>query len=312
MQLKAATRLAAVGFVLAAFALGQDSMPGRPKITGISHLSVYTSDSAKAEQFYVHDLGAMKASDPQNPSGVRYYFGPVQFIEVLPVPQAPTSINRLDHVGYNTASAEGLRKYLGSHGVAVPAAVTKPSDGSQYFEVKDPEGNQIQFVEPPARPVAVPANPLSRHIIHVGYLVHDPSAEDGFYHALLGFRSYWHGGMKDGEVDWISQQVPDGTDWIEYMVVQGPEKTGIPPSMSLERLGVLDHFSLGVQNMEKAVTLLYEGDRVSEKHSPPQIGRDGKWQFNMFDPDGIRAELMEFQPSLKPCCSPFLAPSPTE
>jgi len=47
--------------------------------------------------------------------------------------------------------------------------------------------------------------------------------------------------------NWISQQVPDGTDWLEYMLVHGPEKTGIPASMSQEQLGVLDHFSLGVR-----------------------------------------------------------------
>jgi hypothetical protein len=33
-------------------------------------------------------------------------------------------------------------------------------------------------------------------------------------------------GMKDDTTDWISQQVPDGTDWLEYMLVKGPEKTG--------------------------------------------------------------------------------------
>jgi catechol 2,3-dioxygenase-like lactoylglutathione lyase family enzyme len=312
MTFEAKAKLTTAALLLFAFAPFQLRSQERPKITGISHLSVYTSDSDKAEHFYVHDLGAMKTADPQNSAGVRYYFSSVQFIEVLPLPPSPASINRLDHVAFNTANAESLRKYLASHGVSVPATVTKASDGSQYFEVKDPEGNAVEFVEPPAHPASVPANALSSHIIHIGYLVHDPSAEDSFYHALLGFRPYWHGGMKEGEVDWVSQQVPDGTDWIEYMVGKGPEKTGIPLSMSQETLGVLDHFSLGVQNMEKAVTLLYADDRVSTKHSPPQIGRDGKWQFNMFDPDGIRAELMEFQPSLKPCCSPFLADSPQE
>lgn len=312
MRIQAATRLAAVGLCLAALAFGQDRPQERPKITSISHLSVYTSDPAKAEHFYVHDMGALKGADPQNPAGVRYYFNPIQFVEVLPLPQGPASINRLDHAGYNTVNAEGLRKYLESHGVAVPSTVTKASDGSQYFEVKDPEGNRIEFVEPPAHPMSVPTNPLSKHIIHLGYLAHDQSAEDTFYRALLGFRPYWHGGMKDDALDWVSQQVPDGTDWLEYMLVKGSEKTGIPPSMSQDTLGVLDHFSLGVQNMEKAVTMLYRGDRVTAKHSPPQIGRDGKWQFNLFDPDGIRVELMEFQPSLKPCCSAFMAPSPTE
>jgi catechol 2,3-dioxygenase-like lactoylglutathione lyase family enzyme len=313
MRIQAALRLAWIGVPLAALTFGQDHPQEKPKITSISHLSVYTSDPAKAERFYVHDLGALKGTDPHNPAGVRYYFNSMQFVEVLPLAPGSTSINRLDHVGYNTSDAAALLKYLGSHDVAVPSAVTKASDGSQYFEVKDPEGNEVEFVQPPERLASMPANPLSKHIIHVGYLVHDRAAEDTFYRALLGFRPYWHGGMKDEEaLDWVSQQVPDGTDWLEYMLVRGPEKSGIPASMPQDTLGVLDHFSLGVQNMEKAVTLLYEGNRVTGKHSPPQIGRDGKWQFNLFDPDGIRVELMEFQPSIKPCCSPFVAASPTE
>ena len=34
-----------------------------------------------------------------------------------------------------------------------------------------------------------------------------------------------------------------------------------------------------------------------------KVGRDGKGQFNMYDPDGIRAELMSFHAVEKPCCS---------
>jgi hypothetical protein len=40
------------------------------------------------------------------------------------------------------------------------------------------------------------------------------------------------------------------------------------------------------------------------------MGRDGKWQANLYDPDGTRVELMEFQPVTKPCCSNFTASSP--
>lgn len=303
----------AVGIALSVTVLFADEKPQqRPKVTGVSHLSVYTSDALKAERYYVHDLGATKGTDPHNPSGIRYYFNAIQFVEVLPLPEGPPSINRFDHAGFNTANAEAMRKYLEARGVAVPSAVSKASDGSQYFEVKDPEGNRVQFVQPPAHPASVPTNPLSRHIIHVGYIVHDPAAEDAFYIKVLGFRPYWHGGMKDDVTDWIAHQVPDGTDWVEYMVVRGPEKTGIPPSMSQDTLGVLDHLALGVPNIEKSMNLLYEGDRLTMKHSPPQIGRDGKWQLNLYDPDGIRAELMEFQPSVKACCSPLLLPSPTK
>jgi len=307
MKLRTAWILASL-LSLAVGAIGQE----RPKVTSISHLGVYTTDPAKAESFYVHDLGAVKRTDPENPTGARYYFSAAQFVEVLPLPASPgpASVVRLDHAGFNTSDAEAMRKYLQAHGVEVPSAVTKASDGSQYFEVKDPEGNKVQLVQPPAHPAPVPKNPLSSRVIHIGYLVHDPVVEDAFYRTLLGFRPYWHGGMKEDVTDWVSQQVPDGSDWLEYMLAHGPEKTGIPASMSQETLGVLDHFSLGVENMEKSVTLLYEGDRLTARHSQAQIGRDGKWQFNLYDPDGIRVELMEFQPAGKPCCSPFLLPSP--
>jgi hypothetical protein len=74
--------------------------------------------------------------------------------------------------------------------------------------------------------------------------------------------------------------------------------------------GVLNHFALGVANMEKTVTLLTEGGRISEKNDGPKIGADGKWQFNTYDPDGTRAEFMEFHAVIKPCCSPFTASDP--
>ncbi len=36
-----------------------------------------------------------------------------------------------------------------------------------------------------------------------------------------------------------------------------------------------------------------------------QMGKDGKWQLNVYDPDLVRMELMEFKPAEKPCCSEF-------
>jgi catechol 2,3-dioxygenase-like lactoylglutathione lyase family enzyme len=288
------------------------TVESRPAITGISHLSVYNSDSAKTESFYVHDLGGIKRDDPENPKGVRFYFSPIQFIEVLPLPTGEASINRLDHVAYNTTNAEELRRYLAAHHITVPSGVQSGSDGSRWFEVNDPEGNKVQFVQAPAKPAPVPPNPLSNHIIHVGYMVHSRSAEDAFYRAVLGFRPYWHGGGTEEETKWISQQVPDGTDWIEYMMVSGPETKGIPAGLSANSLGSMDHFSLGVHNMQKTAELLYAGSRLPERASGPKIGRDGKWQYNLFDPDGTRAEIMEFQPVVKPCCSEFTAASPTK
>jgi catechol 2,3-dioxygenase-like lactoylglutathione lyase family enzyme len=311
MKLSRLAVLAAAGMavILAAKAQGPAD---RPHITGVSHLSVYTSDSAKTESFYVHNLGGVKRPDPENPAGVRYYFSPIQFVEVLPLPATqPHPNNRMDHVAFNTANAEALRQYLAAHQIAVPSQVQKGSDGSSWFQVEDPEGNRIQFVQPPAHPEPVPPNPLSNHIIHVGFVVHDRAVEDAFFRQLLGFRPYWYGG-RDGKTEWISEQVPNGTDWLEYMVVGGPETGGIPPTMSQQTAGVLNHFSLGVVNMEKSFGLLYAEDRLPPKQESPKIGLDGKWQLNIYDPDGTRAEVMEFQPAVKPCCSEFTAASPTK
>jgi catechol 2,3-dioxygenase-like lactoylglutathione lyase family enzyme len=283
----------------------------RPAITGVSHIAVYASDPIKSEVFYTHDLGAVKGDDPENSKGARYYLGPTQFVEVLPLPTGPASINRLDHVAFNTADAEGLRVYLASKKIAVPKRVEPGRDGSRWFDVIDPEGNRIEFVQPAApAAVAVPANSLSSHMIHVGFIVHNRELEDAFFRAVLGFRPYWSGGMRDDKTDWISQQVPDGTDWLEYMIVGTPDGRGIPSTLSAADLGVLDHFSLGVVNAEAAYTLLWNGDRLKGQTNTPKIGRDAKWQLNLLDPDGTRAEIMEFHAIGKPCCSPFTGSDP--
>ncbi|HEU4624369.1 MAG TPA: VOC family protein, partial [Steroidobacteraceae bacterium] len=284
----------------------------RPAITGVSHIAVYVADLAKSERFYVHDLGAVKGDDPENANGTRYYFAPTQFVEVLPLPAGSTSINRLDHVAFTTADAERLRAYLASKQISVPKRTQRGGDGSEWFAVLDPEGNKIELTQPPEHLPAVPVNPLSSHIIHVGFIVHDRAREDGFFRDVLGFKPYWFGGMKDDTPTWISQQVPDGTDWLEYMIVGTPEGRGIPAGMKAADLGVLNHFSLGVRSTADAYTLLWNGDRLAGQTATPKIGRDAKWQLNLLDPDGTRAEIMELHAIGKPCCSPFTAADPQD
>jgi catechol 2,3-dioxygenase-like lactoylglutathione lyase family enzyme len=281
----------------------------RPAITGISHMCVYSSDATASDHFYGHILGATKGPDPQNANGTRYYFSPTQFVEVLPL-QADHSLSRMACVAYNTQDAGGLLQYLRAHGVNDVSELRTGSDGSRWFQTKDPEGNQIQFVQP-SQLMTMPARamPIATRIIHVGYLAHSRAAEDRFYKEVLGFRPYWFGGKQPDHVDWVSQQVPDGHDWLEYMMV-GDGSTVPLSKVDQRQLGVLNHFSIGVSNMEQAVTTLIREDRLSPRHDGPQMGLDGKWQANLYDPDGTRIELMEFQPVMKPCCSAFTADSP--
>jgi catechol 2,3-dioxygenase-like lactoylglutathione lyase family enzyme len=281
----------------------------RPAITGISHMCVYAHDLAASDNFYAHILGATKSPDPQDPAGTRYYFSPTQFVEVLPLP-ADHTLSRMACVAYTTPNAAALRTYIIAHHQTASDLHTS-TDGTPWFDVNDPEGNKVQFLQPThTHPIVLTTHPISDHIIHMGYLVHSRAAEDTFYRDLLGFRPYWFGAMQPDHVDWISQQVPDGHDWIEYMMV-GDGSTTPTDHLTAEHIGVLNHFSLGVPNMEAAVTTLYKEDRLPPRHDGPQMGRDGKWQANLYDPDGTRVELMEFQPVTKPCCSSFTASSPT-
>ena len=290
----------------------------RPRITGISHLAVYTSDAAAADHFYRELVGAAKLPDPENARGVRYAFSNVQFVEVLPLP-ADSGINRRDHIAFNTDNAEALRNYLVSKAWKTPPAVNKGDDGSRWFSVSDPEGNEVQFVQPPRHSKSINApNVISHRIIHVGILVHRSAVEDTFYRDLLGFRPYWIGGMKEGRVDWVSLQTPDSHDWIEYMLEATHSNddlpTGIPANMTQNFLGVLNHLALGVTSVPDAYKVLETGKRLEGRHGEPptKVGLDGKYEFNMYDPDGVRVELMNFKPTEKPCCSPYTADHPAE
>jgi catechol 2,3-dioxygenase-like lactoylglutathione lyase family enzyme len=306
-----ASLLCCCGFA-ATVCMAQSSSHPRPKITGISHIAVYSADLDATNRYYTQSVGAAREDDPESPRGVRYAINATQFVEVLPLNCAGICVNRLDHVGWNTENAEGLRLYLVDMGWKTPAKVNHNSDGSKSFRVNDPEGNLVEFVEPSAHAKA-PDDPhvVGHHIIHVGFLVHSRAAEVEFYQQLLGFRPYWFGGMEDGKIDWVSEQTPDSHDWLEYMMTSGRSGSGIPATISQQQLGVLDHLSIGVVSVPDAYTALVAENRLSgrfDKH--PQIGKDGKYQFNMYDPDGIRLELMEFHAVEKPCCSPFTAEDP--
>jgi len=311
MKLRRKRSLALLLFSISLLALGVTglSAQSRPAITGISHMSVYASDPVASEHFYTVVIGAVKGQDPQDPNGVRYYLSPSQFVEVLPLPPNH-DISRMARVSYSTTDAEGLLRYLRAHGAGDVGDLKTGGDGSRWFESKDPEGNEVEFFQQGRAPVlAANAKPIGSRIIHVGYLVHSRAAEDVFYKNLLGFRPYWYGAMQPDHIDWISQQVPDGHDWVEYMMVGG-ESTNPLASINKDHLGVLNHFSIGVPNMEAAVTTMIREDRLTPRHDGPQMGKDGKWQANFYDPDGTRVELMEFQPVTKPCCSNFTAESP--
>ena len=239
-------------FTVAAAAQMPDPPITRPKITGISHLAVYTSDPAAADHYYREIIGAAKLPDPENPKGVRYAFNATQFIEVLPLPPARES------TGWTTppitpTTPRALRKYLAAKAWKTPAKVEKGSDGSRWFTVLDPEGNKVEFVEPPALPKAVVApNAIGRHIIHVGIHGAQPRrrrhllSRSARLPPLLVWR---HGGGQDRLGEPADPRQPR---------LAGIHADHDPSGYRLPQhdLGVLDHFSIGVDSVDAAYKTL--------------------------------------------------------
>jgi len=297
-------------FVLTAAAFAQHIAVQRPKITGIDHVDFYTTAPDANEQLYMHVLGLISSSGVE-PGQIKRFMVGTQWVGYSPAPDSKAA-DRMDHVAFATDNCEALRGYLAANGVKVPKAISSSKYGFRSFLLLDPEGHRIEFVEQTKADAGVlemyiggPGDPVSRRLIHTGFIVRDRAAEDHFYKDILGFRLYWHGGMKDGQTDWAAMQVPDGTDWLEYML-------NIDANPDLQTTGVMNHISLGVRDMKEAVAKMeLHGWKPHDKDDHPEIGKDGKWQFDVFDPDFTRVELMEFTPTQKPCCSDFQGPHPS-
>ena len=293
----------AICAVLPLLAVCQTKSAERPRITGIDHVAFYTTSPDGVKHLYTDILGLASTAATESGETVRYMSGK-QWVGYSPAPD-PKATDRMDHVAFTTDNIGALRRYLVDKGIT-PGKIEGRSDHSLTLMVKDPEGHRVEFVERGKEATAPPEpDAISHRMIHAGFLVYDRAAEDHFYLDILGFRPYWHGGMKDNETDWVSLQVPDGTDWLEYMLNQ-------PQHPELQLTGVMNHISYGVADMKKAQALLESHGWKENGREHSQMGRDGKWQLNVFDPDLTRIELMEFKPAQKPCCSDFTAAHPSE
>jgi catechol 2,3-dioxygenase-like lactoylglutathione lyase family enzyme len=280
--------------------------PKRPRIIGVAHIGLHTDNLDAARKFYGQELGYEEAFKLNKPDGslmlVYFKVNDHQYIEIFPDWKGPEQLV-LSHIAFETDNAQQLRDYLASKGVKVPGKLSPGLDGNLSFMIKDPDGHDIEFVQYMPGSLHsrnfgkfLPATRVSERIIHVGTTASDQAAFNALYRDILGFREFWHGGMTDERTDWVDMRVPDGTDWMEYMLnVKNP---------TARTLGVMNHMALGVPSVQDGYkTVMSRGMNLAQ---PPKIGRDGKWQLNLYDANLTRAELMEPKPVEKPCCSPML------
>jgi lactoylglutathione lyase len=258
--------------------------PARPQILGIAHVEIQTSDLAKARAFYGGLLG-FRETDPMHPAAATYMVNARQRLIIrdgLP----PERDERFINVAFEANAAE-MHAFLREtkHPTDAPAPPVR------RLATVDPDGHAIQFVTNDRsrdEPGGPPDQRISRRILHVGLTIKDVAAADRFYKHTLGFSETWRGGRPEGTTSWINMRVPDGTDYLEYMLYPNAAPTR-------QQLGSAHHVALLVPDIQQALETVrartVPGDR--NHRATPNIGVNNRWQLNVFDPDGTRVEFME-------------------
>jgi len=282
-----------VSIVLAT--LGFAQTPPRPRITGVSHIALFVHDIEKSREFYKDFLGFGEPFKLDNPNGsLSLTFIKVndrQYVELFPEKEANT--DRLNHISIETDNAEAMRLYLKANGVKVPDTTPKGRIKNSNFNIKDPDGHTVEIVqyEPDGLSLVnkgkfMDGPRISHRILHVGIIVGALEPAKKFYGDLLGFKEIWRGSKEGKTLNWVNMQVPDGSDYIEFMLYD---------EMPTARLGTLHHLALEVPDIDKAKADLESRPARKNYTRPMEIttGTNRKRQMNLYDPDGTRSELME-------------------
>jgi catechol 2,3-dioxygenase-like lactoylglutathione lyase family enzyme len=258
----------------------------RPMITGVDHVAFLTGDASQARLFYRDVLGLESPQDRPGPA-MWFRVNARQRIVLLPGAPVTRAEGRLDHVALATADLAALAAYLRERGMSVEGPRAWPC-GQEGVRVADPDGHTIEFVRETAVVAGGPSpRALSGRLLHAGITVRDEAAATRFYGDVLGMSAIWRGGADPAKTSWVNMRVPEGTDYLEFMLIDG-----VPDPVSL---GILHHACLAVPDIQAAWEAARErtpSDYRFQPH-PPQIGRNNRWQLNLFDPDGTRVELME-------------------
>jgi len=287
-------RILLITTVAAAIAAAQT--PARPRITGVAHIALFVHDIGKARGFYKDFLGFGEPFKLDNPDGsLSLTFIKIndrQYIELFP--EKTPNTDRLNHISIETDNAEAMRLYLKANGIQVPDRTPKGRIRNSNFNIKDPDGHTVEIVqyEPDGLSAVnkgkfMDGPRISKRILHVGIIVGNLQPAMKFYGDLLGFKETWRGSRDGKTLNWVNMRVPEGDDYIEFMLY-GETPAG-------ERLGTLHHLALEVPDIEKAKADLESRPARANYPRPMEIttGINRKRQMNLYDPDGTRSELME-------------------
>ncbi len=281
----------------------------RPRIVGLSYITVRSHDLEASRRFYTGLLGYQEAFSigrdratvakpglQQNEvSAVFFKVNDRQYIVLEP--ESKPEDQRFIAYSLETDNAEALRLYLKSHGYQTPGKTSKNPASDLSFRMSDPEDNVFDVIQYTPESVSVRSvgkylsdERVSRRLLHVGLPVSTPDTAK-FYVKTLDFREFWRANSPTGDARLATLsnlKVPNGDDYIEWHLSRRP----LFPFG--ERKGPY-HIALEVPDMVKAIEMIKAKPAFKDYKRPVEshIGQNHRYQGNFYDPDGVRVELME-------------------
>ncbi len=279
-------------FLTAAVLAAQEAP--RPRIVGMPHVAFKVHDIEASRHFYKDFLGYSEPFSINADGKLVMTFIKIndrQYVELAP--EASPQDSRFTHLALETDDAEALRQYMKSKGYKVPE---KPASRGRIRNIAtgltDPDGNHIDVTQytPEGESVKhvgqdMSDKRISTRMLHVGFYVSKPETAR-FYIDALGFREFWRGSADGKAASYSNLMVPEGSDYVEFIL-------GPPPTPA--RYGTIYHIALEVPDMDAAVAKLNANPARKDykKEISAKAGKNHKRQCNLFDPDGMRVELME-------------------
>lgn len=285
-------RFVLTALLLASTAFAQ-STP-RPHLLGLAHVAFRGGDVANTAAFYESVLGYQVPFVLKDATGnVAMKFVKVndqQYVELMP---GDARIHgQLDHFALYTDDLKAMRGYLESEHVQIVKDIHTGRIGNPFLTVQDPDGHLIEILEystnsqtAKASGKFMPDSRVSGHITHVGILINSVGTSMKFYRDVLGFRETARGGGTGGQPEWVNLQLPDGNDFIELIPFSGVA--------SPIQLKAQNHMGLGTSDVQKSLTMLQNRAPAGSLTSAVQSGGNLPLRANIFDPDGVRIELMQ-------------------
>lgn len=262
----------------------QDIRP--PRLGGIVKVTYLVSDYGLAQSYYGDFLGFDKAFSYDSPRGkvVSYKVNDRQFLEFIEDKQARLK-DRFLGVTFETANAEEMRCFLRDKGIEVPHEITVDGAGNKIFEVKDPAGVPIQFMEwgnnslhRASKGKFLSDRRISKRIHHVGLYSEKMEDNPHFYTDVLGFKLFLRvpeNRQQSPEI--IYFQIPGTAEFVEHYPTDTRD---------------FSHPCFVAEDMQEVMNTLHER-RKTETLGDPMVGKGRRWLLNLATADGTRVEFTE-------------------